>query len=198
MKFPGISFSLPDWLTDFLAKSEEIVFPSASQRMECVVGLASGNIEHGTGGPFGAGVFDKDGRLIAPGVNLVVSGNCSILHAEIVAIILTQQKLGRYDIGDGGKYRYELVTSTEPCAMCFGAIPWSGVSSVVCGARDEDARRIGFDEGPKPEDWAAALNVRGIQVTKDILRQQAVAVLESYSNMGGALYNSGPNDAIHS
>jgi tRNA(Arg) A34 adenosine deaminase TadA len=197
MELPKLSFRLPDWLIHHLGKSEKS-FPTAQQRMKCVVGLARQNIEQGTGGPFGAGVFDNNGRLIAPGVNLVVANNCSVLHAEIVAIMLAQWRLGRFDIGDGGKDRYELVTSTEPCAMCFGAIPWSGVSSVVCGARDEDARRIGFDEGPKPDDWAAALNARGIKVTKDILRQQAVSVLEHYSKMDGVVYNSGFNDSKHS
>ncbi len=197
MEFSKIAFSLPDWLGKYVANSE-LTFPSALQRMNCVLELASQNIEQGTGGPFGAGIFDQDGRLIAPGVNLVVSNNCSVLHAEIVAIMLAQTRLGRFDLGDGGKYRYELVTSTEPCAMCFGAIPWSGVSSVVCGARDEDARRIGFDEGPKPDDWAVELKQRGIVVTKDVLRQQAVAVLDTYSRMGGAIYNSGSNNPISS
>ena len=45
-----------------------------------------------------------------------------------------------YDLGGLGDGRaFELVTTTEPCAMCLGAIPWSGLSSVVCGARDQDA-----------------------------------------------------------
>jgi tRNA(Arg) A34 adenosine deaminase TadA len=67
-------------------------------------------------------------------VNVVVTHNCSILHAEMVAIALAQKKLGRYDISDEGKSDYELVASTELCAMCFGAIPWSGVTRLVCGA----------------------------------------------------------------
>ena len=41
----------------------------------------------------------------------------------------------------------EMVASTQPCAMCLGATPWSGIRRLVCGARDEDAEEIGFDEG---------------------------------------------------
>jgi tRNA(Arg) A34 adenosine deaminase TadA len=49
-----------------------------------------------------------------------------------------------------------MVVSTEPCALCLGAIPWSGIRRLVCGARDEDARSIGFDEGEKVPYWIGA------------------------------------------
>jgi len=73
--------------------------------------------------------------------------------------------------------------------MCLGAVCWSGVGRVVCGARDEDARRIGFDEGPKPPDWVGALESRGISVVQDILRKEAAAVLTEYGERGGLIYN---------
>ena len=45
--------------------------------------------------------------------------------------------------------------------------PWCGpaVRRLVCGGRDADARGIGFDEGPKPSNWIAALETRGIART---------------------------------
>jgi tRNA(Arg) A34 adenosine deaminase TadA len=160
-------------------------------RMRFVISLAQQNVERQSGGPFGAGVFDEQGHLAAAGVNIVVTRNCSILHAEMIAIALTQKELGRYDISDGGKSGYELVTSTEPCAMCFGALLWSGITRLVCGARDEDARRIGFDEGPKPGSWEQALEERGIKVVRDVLRREAAAVLDLYVQRGGPIYNAG-------
>jgi tRNA(Arg) A34 adenosine deaminase TadA len=75
--------------------------------------------------------------------------------------------------------------------MCFGASPWSGVRRLVCGARDEDARAIGFDEGPKLADWITALNDRGIAVLRDVLRDEAVGVLKDYIEAGGIIYNAG-------
>jgi tRNA(Arg) A34 adenosine deaminase TadA len=189
----GVEITLPEWIEHFLKRSPG-VFPTPEERMRLVVELARENIGHRTGGPFGAGIFDREGRLIAPGVNLVQAGNCSVLHAEIVAIILAQKRLGRFDIGDSGKYFYELAASTEPCAMCFGAIPWSGVARVVCGARDADARSIGFDEGPKLPDWQGALQSRGIEVKRDVLRDDAAAVLDRYRRMGGMIYNTGKSD----
>jgi hypothetical protein len=65
----------------------------------------------------------------------------------------------------------------------------------VCGARDADAREIGFDEGPKPPDWIAALEERGIAVVRDVLREEARSVLSLYRDSGGALYNARGSDA---
>jgi len=190
MTKPGITIDLPDWLESFLADSPRI-FSTTAERMGFVIELSRLNVRNRSGGPFGAAVFDVDGRLVAPGINLVESAGCSILHAEMVALAAAQKALGRYDIGDAGRLKYEIYASTEPCAMCFGAIPWSGVSGLVCGARGEDARGIGFDEGSKPDDWVLALNRRGISVERDVLRAAAVAVLREYAEDGGVLYNPG-------
>ena len=185
-----LCFRLPDWVPGFVGGGE-VVCSSVEERMGVVVGASRENIKRQTGGPFGAGAFDGGGKLISLGVNIVEASNCSVLHAEIVAIALAQKALGRYDLSDGGKEDYELVTSTEPCAMCFGAVPWSGVSTLVCGARDEDARSIGFDEGPKLADWVEALESRGITVVRDVLREEAAAVLREYAEGGGTIYNAG-------
>lgn len=159
--------------------------------MRLVIELARRNVAEGTGGPFGAAVFDLDShKLIAPGINLVVASGYSWAHAEMVAYTIAQQVLGNHDLGSKGMPRCELVTSVEPCAMCFGATPWSGVRQLICGARDDDARAIGFDEGPKVDDWAAALESRGIKVVADNLREEASQVLKDYAAQGGPIYNA--------
>ncbi len=190
------TFELPDWLTKRLSECPTTVLAERDDRMRFVIGLARENVQRGTGGPFAAAIFDADGRLVAPAVNLVTARNCSLLHAEMVAIALAQQELGRYDLSRAGGSDYELVTSSEPCAMCFGAIPWSGITRLVCGARAEDAQAIGFDEGAKPGNWQHALAVRGIHVTRDILRHEAVQVLKQYQKTGGVIYNA-PGKRIH-
>ena len=149
------------------------------------------NVMEQTGGPFAAAIFERDsGKLVSLGVNLVETEKLSILHAEMVAFSVAQTKLGTYDLGAERLPAHELVTSTEPCAMCLGAIPWSGVRRVVAGARDSDARSIGFDEGPKMDCWQAALEQRGIEVICDIQREQAAAVLTEYLSRGCSIYNS--------
>ncbi|MBN1361136.1 MAG: nucleoside deaminase [Sedimentisphaerales bacterium] len=180
---------LPQWLATVLAP-ESVRLDSTEARMRFVIDLAQGNIDHKTGGPFAAAVFESGtGRLVAAGVNLVESSNYSIAHAEMVAFALAQRTVGHYDLGIDGVAR-ELVTSTEPCAMCLGAIPWSGARRVVCGARGEDACAIGFDEGAKPTDWVGALRARGIEVVQNVLRDEARAVLEDYLGSGGTIYNT--------
>ena len=184
-----IVLKLPKWLCE-VAEREGFALASIESRMRFAIELARQNVEHRTGGPFGAAVFEAaSGRVVGVGANLVEASNCSIAHAEMIAIAGAQQALGRYDLGASGVY--ELATSTEPCAMCLGAIPWSGLRRIVCGAYGEDAAAIGFDEGAKPADWVGELRKRGIEVVRDVLRDEAQAVLQQYAKAGGLIYNAG-------
>jgi tRNA(Arg) A34 adenosine deaminase TadA len=178
---------LPRWTLQWLSRQPPR-FADVEARMRTAIVLASENVNQGTGGPFGAAIFEAEsGRLVAAGVNLVVSHQSAVLHAEVVAIALAGQALGTHDLAAIG--RYELYASTEPCTMCLGASLWSGVRALYCGARDEDARAIGFDEGPKPTDWPGELCRRGVEVSQDVLRAEAVAVLQAYAERGGKIYN---------
>jgi tRNA(Arg) A34 adenosine deaminase TadA len=156
-----------------------------------VIEAAQLNISKGTGGPFAAAVFETEsGKLVSVGVNLVTSAGLSILHAEMLALALAQRKVGTYDLGRYDVPGHDLVASAEPCAMCLGAIPWSGVRRVIVGACDSDVRAIGFDEGPKMKDWKNELEKRGIAVICDVEREAAVQVLLNYALQGGRIYNS--------
>lgn len=178
------ALALPGWIDRWLANNAARgPLRGDAARMAFAIGLARENAARGTGGPFGAAVFERrSGRLVAVGVNRVTASGQSFAHAEMLAIGLAQRARGDRGLAHP---RHELVTSSEPCAMCFGAIPWSGVTRVVCGARASDAEAIGFDEGPKPRAWAAALAARGIEVVRDVCRPEAAATLRSYA---GPLY----------
>lgn len=190
MGFPSIDIQLPDWIADMLPDPQR-AYPTTADRMAMVVDLARRNVDAATGGPFGAAIFEtRSGRLVAPGVNMVIPGNCSVAHAEITAIMLAQKIWQTFDLGGAGMPAMELVASTEPCTMCLGAVVWSGVRRLVCAARDEDAQAIGFDEGPKPMDWVTALENRGIAVIRDVGRKKAAAVLKRYVSRGGMIYNA--------
>ena len=73
--------------------------------------------------------------------------------------------------------------------MCLGAIPWSGIRRLICGAPGRDACDIGFDEGVKVPDWTDTLESRGITVLQDVLRKEARDVLIKYKESGGLIYN---------
>jgi len=189
---PPLKIHLPAWL-DAEKVHDSVTFVTVEERMQYAIKLARRNVENGTGGPFGAAIFERSsGHLVATGVNCVVGQNCSIAHAEMMAIATAQQKIGHYDLGTGDN-DHELVTSVDPCAMCLGAVPWSGVSSIVCGARTEDAEAIGFKEGAKPKDWIGELSMHGIETQRDVCRDDAVRVLTQYLDSGGMLYNGTRN-----
>jgi len=190
MRFSDVTLRLPDWVEASLP-SPATTYSSDEDRMALVIELARQNVRRGTGGPFAAAIFDATTRtLIAVGVNLVTSQGCSVAHAETLAIMLAQRRLGTHDLAAPGLSPHELATSAAPCAMCLGAIPWSGVRRVICGAREEDVRAVGFDEGDKPPDWARKLEAREIVVIQDVRRAEAADVLREYACGGGLIYNS--------
>lgn len=169
----------------------DVTLGTVEERMRFTIDLSARNVAEDTGGPFAAAVFEQQtGRLVAAGVNVVLPSNAAVMHAEVVAVAAAGQSLGRFDLGELDHLPTELVASTEPCAMCFGATIWSGVTRLVCGARAEDAEAIGFDEGPKIDDWAGELERRGIEVIRDVERRYAADVLQNYLGGGGHVYNA--------
>jgi tRNA(Arg) A34 adenosine deaminase TadA len=184
----ALSFALPEFLQRANAETE--CLPTVDGRMRFVLELVAANMDSG-GGPFAAAVFEREsGRLVAAGANRVVATQCSVAHAEVLALSLAQQRLGNFDLGRPDRPMLELVSSAEPCVMCIGALLWSGVRHLVCGARGEDVVAIGFDEGPKHPQWQMELHARGVSITTDVLRTEAVALLQDYARAGGPIYNS--------
>jgi tRNA(Arg) A34 adenosine deaminase TadA len=187
VQYPVVTLAVPDWVSDLMGDPDRS-YPAQEERMALAIRLARANVDHG-GGPFGAILFQRATRkILAPGVNLVVQSNCSVAHAEIVALMVGQQIVGSFDLGAGGAPGYELVASSEPCAQCFGALPWSGIRELVCGSRADRAEAIGFDEGPKPATWVEELERRGILVSRDVLADEANDVLKYYAQTGRIIY----------
>jgi tRNA(Arg) A34 adenosine deaminase TadA len=183
---------LPGWVQPFLDSWTQPL-TKISQRMQLAVALSEENVAQQTGGPFGAVVVNEStSELVSVGINLVTSSGLSMAHAEIVALTLAQSALGQWNLAQVGSL--QLVTTCEPCAMCFGAVPWSGIKSMICGARKKDAEAAGFDEGDKPDNWVRSLQRRGIVVQTGVLKAEAAAVLAHYGVSGGAIYNAGKSD----
>jgi len=183
-----IQITLPPWVAEVIAGRE--VFSTLEDRMRLAVALSRENVVRRTGGPFGAAIFERDrGRLVAAGVNSVTRLNNCTLHGEMVAFMMAQAALGSFSLGAPGMPAHELVTSCEPCAMCLGAILWSGVSRVVCGAARADATELRFEEGPVFPESYQYLEARGIEIVHEVLREEARAVLVLYREQGGPIYN---------
>lgn len=182
--------SLPAWAIEEQAKLPTHIV-NLEDRMRAVIRFSRLNIEHQTGGPFSAGVFERDsGRLIVIGVNRVVSSNVSSAHAEVVALSLAQQHLQSWDLGSNQLPALQLVVNWRPCAMCYGATIWSGIRSLVIAGSDDACETItGFDEGPIHPQWQNELAKRGIELQDGLLYDDAVKVFEEFRDGGHLVYN---------
>jgi len=186
--FPVVHVEYPDWV-DSVAEWDRR-YESDDERMRLAIAVSRANVERGTGGPFGAAIFESEsGKLVAVGMNSVVRHNNCTLHGEIVAFMMAQQRVGSFTLKAAHLPAHELHTSCEPCAMCLGATLWSGVRRVVCGAAREDASRLSFEEGPVFPESYRYLEERGIGIVHNVLRDEARAVLELYRANSGKIYN---------
>ncbi len=180
-----ITIDIPDWLE--VCINSDRTLNSDEEKMLLAIEIARKSIESG-GGPFGAVIINKrTGKLLSCGANLVVKNNLSILHAEIVAIMIAQKQVNSYSLAKAGDF--ELFSSSEPCAMCLGAILWSGVKRVVWGASSRVAREIGFDEGPVYKHSWEYLKSKGIEIKGGVKQKEAEENLYLYKQRNGAIYN---------
>lgn len=184
------TISLPEWaITELQALPSHL--PTLEERMRHVIRFSRLNFEHNTGGPFAAGVFERDtGKLVVIGVNRVVPSHCSSAHAEVVALSLAQRILQTFDLGAAGMPAYQLVVNWRPCVMCYGAVHWSGIRSlVIAGSGPELEAITGFDEGPIHPQWQAELGRRGIDLIDGLLNAEAIEVFRAFRASGALVYN---------
>lgn len=192
MLYAQVHLTLPAWVHEFVDTAR--VYPADVDKVALAVELSRRNVEAGSGGPFGAVVFNADDdRIVSVGVNRVLPQSCSVAHAETMAYMLAQQRLQRArlnrDLDDNVVGRFVLATSSQPCCQCYGATVWAGVDRLLIGARSEDVMALTpFDEGPLPEDWVGELQRRGIEVVRDLQREAACEVLRAYGESDAGRY----------
>ena len=185
---PVIHIEYPDWVDDVVDWNRR--YESDEDRMRLAIAVSLENVMQSSGGPFGAAIFESDsGVLVAVGMNSVVRLTNCTLHGEMFAFMMAQQCCGSFTLNAPECPEHTLYTSCEPCAMCLGATLWSGVRRVVYAAAREDASLLNFEEGPVFPESYAYLEARGISITRNVLRDEARAVLELYRSKSGKIYN---------
>jgi tRNA(Arg) A34 adenosine deaminase TadA len=130
--------------------------------------------------PFGALLVDADGNVVVESENTVVTGRDCTGHAESNVMRVASK---RFD--SGFLQGCTLYTSTEPCAMCAGAIFWGNVRRVVFALSEEDLRS---SAGPNPENATLAIPCREVfargdhevEVSGPHLQEQARAVHDGF------------------
>jgi tRNA(Arg) A34 adenosine deaminase TadA len=83
--------------------------------------------------PFGAVLVDEHNQVILQAENTVITGRDSTGHAETNLVRLATQQFSPEQLA-----HLSLYSSTEPCAMCAGAIYWSQIGRVVYALSEID------------------------------------------------------------
>ena len=135
-----------------------LIMPGNPEFMQQAIRLATENVAHGRGGPFGA-VIVKDGVVIATGANEVTATNDPTAHAEVVAIRNACQAVGTFRLED-----CDIYTSCEPCPMCLAAIYWAHCRTIFYGNCAADAARAGFDDSFLYDEVSKPLAQRSVPI----------------------------------
>ncbi len=109
--------------------------------------------EHGNH-PFGALLVDAKGNVVLEAENTVRTDKDVTAHAETNLIRMATARFDRDFLG-----RCTLFTSTEPCAMCAGAIYWGNIRRVVFGFSQEQIHAI---SAGNPENMQLQLSSREV------------------------------------
>lgn len=141
--------------------------------------LAQRARDHGNH-PFGSLLVDEDGNVVVEAENTTDTERDSTGHAELNVI---REASKRFDTAFLG--RCTLYASTEPCAMCSGAIFWAGVRRVVFALSTDQLLDMlgGSPDGPtlklSSREVFARVN-QEVEVSGPHLLEQARAVHEDF------------------
>ena len=97
--------------------------------------------------PVAAIIVQRD-TVLAVGLNTKTSERSGFAHAELNALLAAKPALGRRPDA------CVLYSTLEPCAMCLGAITFSGIRTVIYGAPDPQGGAVAmFREHSTYQDW---------------------------------------------
>lgn len=172
----------PKWALEVLEPGQK--FSSEQEVMAATIELGKSNVANG-GGPFAAAVISSCCEVVGMGFNRVIDSCDPTAHAEVLAISNAARTIGSYRLPQD----FTLVSTCDPCLMCCGAIHLSGVGRVVCAARDSDTIPLGFAPHRTNDfDRKLFFSRRLVKLESDILRDEALRLLERYRNQGGFVY----------
>ena len=112
------------------------------QHLRTAIEVAQKARDHGNH-PFGAILVDENNQVLLQAENSVVAGSDCTGHAETNLMRLASQHFPPEKLATCTLY-----TSTEPCAMCAGAIHWGNVRRVVYALSEVALYEI---TGPSPD-----------------------------------------------
>jgi len=112
------------------------------EHLRTAIEVAQKAREHGNH-PFGALLVDENNQVVLQAENTVITGSDCTGHAETNLMRLASQRFPPEQLATCTLY-----TSTEPCAMCSGAIHWGNVRRVVYALGEPELYAL---IGPSPD-----------------------------------------------
>ncbi len=145
------------------------------QFLRRAIELAEQSRAHGNH-PFGA-LLVIDGQEILAAENSVNTERNPTAHAETNLIHKAIRALSPDALS-----RATLYTSCEPCAMCTGAIYWSGIRKVVFALSCQELARLAGGDFPVPCRELFSRAREQVEVIGPLLFEEAIKVHEDYWN----------------
>ncbi len=125
--------------------------------------------------PFGACIV-RDGRVVACEHNVVWATTDITAHGEVNAIRAACKTLNTIDLSGCTIY-----STCEPCPMCFSAIHWAKISTIVFGAGIADAKAAGFSELEVRNVTLKELGKSPVKIVPDYLREECTALFREWT-----------------
>jgi len=124
--------------------------------------------------PFGA-CIERDGRVVACEHNAVWALTDATAHAEVQAIRAACRTLGTVDLSGCTIY-----STCEPCPMCFAAIHWAKISTIVFGAGIADAKAVGFSELTISNETMKREGGSPVEIVSGFLEEECRALFQEF------------------
>ncbi|MBU0469510.1 MAG: nucleoside deaminase [Candidatus Omnitrophica bacterium] len=126
--------------------------------------------------PFGACIV-KDNKVLSCVHNTVWKTTDITAHAEVQAIRKACKEINYIDLSGSVIY-----STCEPCPMCFSAIHWANISTIVYGAKIKDAKSAGFHELTISNRRMKKIGGSPVEIIEGFLRKENVELFKEWLN----------------
>ena len=116
-----------------------------------------------------------DNSVVLTAENSVITDHDVTKHAELNLVSKATQELNPEGLSQSVLY-----TSTEPCAMCAGAIFWAGIAAIVYGCSAEMLGEIAGEAFVVPSRELLKYGNRPVSVIGPILEEQGAAIHRNF------------------
>ena len=149
------------------------MFKPNEKYMKMAIVMARKGVEKGQT-PFGACIV-KGSKVLSCVHNTVWKTTDITAHAEVHAIRKACKAANTIDLSGSVIY-----STCEPCPMCFSAIHWANISTIVYGAKIKDAKLAGFHELTISNRRMKTIGGSSVEIVQDFLRKENVELFNDW------------------